>query len=856
MPLAPGQSLLHFRLVDKIGEGGMGEVWRAVDTTLDREVAIKVLPAAFAAEPERMARFEREAKVLASLNHPNIAAIYGFPESGGLRFLAMELVRGEDLSQILARGPLPIREALDAAKQVAAALETAHDSGVIHRDLKPANVKRTPEGQIKVLDFGLAKALETASPNTGRSATVTSAGSVAGMILGTASYMSPEQARGQAVDRRTDLWAFGCVLYEMLTGGKAFDGATVTDVLASVVRGEPDWEKLPAATPLSVRRLLRRCLEKDPKKRLRDAGDASLLLEEDADDAKTAPVPVVRPGRTPLIAAIAIAALVVAAALGWWTAHRGANGTASREIVFHRHTFARGMMRAARFAPDGRTIVYSAAWDGPPIKLYLARTDSNETTPVVMPPGELLSVSKTGEMAVALGLSYAGWVGDGTLARASLLGGSPREIIPHVRAADWSPDGSELAFVHRVEGFDQLEYPAGKVLHKTAGYICDVRISPDGERIAFADHPVWADNRGDVAVVDRSGHKTVLAHDFAALIGLAWAPRGDEVWFTGVRGDHTGFALHAYDLAGHSRVVHSSISPIELFDVAADGRVLLGGHRNERQVLAVLAGFTEPRNLVVSGESSLARYVSPDGRMALISNHLPKEYETYLVRADRPGATRLSAGDGMAISPDGTTAVSVSADAKTMLLSPLGMGPTHAVPNPDALSYEGIPIWLPDGKRIVITGRRGSEPSRGYVCDVASGAAKPFGAPGVHWDSFGGPPHSPDGKQVVLQDANGTLLRWPVDGGEPLSIPGLVAGDDPLAWTDDGAALFVGGSTVPIVITRLDLATGKRTLWKTISPSDAAGLRYTTVTISPNGKFWAMATAKLLTDLFVVDGLR
>jgi Tol biopolymer transport system component len=848
--------LLHFRLVDKIGEGGMGEVWRAVDTTLDREVAIKVLPPGFAAEPERMARFEREAKVLASLNHPNIAAIYGFPESGGLRFLAMELVRGEDLSQVLARGRLSVRDALDAGKQIAAALEAAHDSGVIHRDLKPANVKRTPEGQIKVLDFGLAKALETAAPNSGRSATVTSAGSVAGMILGTASYMSPEQARGQAVDRRTDLWAFGCVLYEMLTGAKAFDGATVTDVLASVVRGEPDWEKLPAATPLSVRRLLRRCLEKDPKKRLRDSGDASLLLEEDADDARTAPVPIVRPGRSPIFAAIALVAVAAAAALGWWTAHRGENATTAREIEFQRHTFARGMMRAARFAPDGRTIVYSAAWDGPPIKLYLARTDSNETTPIMMPPGELLSVSKTGEMAVALGLAYVGWMGDGTLARTSLLGGSPREILEHVRAADWSPDGSQLAIVHRVDGYDQLEYPAGTVLHKTAGYICDVRVSPDGLRIAFADHPVWADNRGDVAVVDRSGHKTTVAADITAIIGVAWAPRGDEIWFAGVRGEHTSFALYAYDLAGHDRVVYSSISPIELFDVAADGRVLLGSQRSERNVLAVLAGFSEPRNLVVSGESSLARYVSPDGRAALISNHLPKEYETYVVRADRPGATRLSAGDGMAISPDGTTAVAVSADAKTMLLSPLGMGPTHAIPNPDGMSYEGIPVWLPDGKRIVVTGRRGSEPTRGFVFDVATGAAKPFGAPGVHWDLFGGPPLSPDGKHVVLEDADGTQLRWPVEGGDPLPIPGLIAGDQPLAWSEDGGALLVGGTTVPIVVTRIDLATGKRTLWKTIAPSDAAGMRYATLTISPNGKYWALATAKLLTDLFVVEGLR
>jgi hypothetical protein len=191
-----------------------------------------------------------------------------------------------------------------------------------------------------------------------------------------------------------------------------------------------------------------------------------------------------------------------------------------------------------------------------------------------------------------------------------------------------------------------------------------------------------------------------------------------------------------------------------------------------------------------------------------------------------------------------------------MLLSPLGMGPTHAIPNPDGVSYDGIPVWLPDGKSIVVTARRGADPSRGFVFDVASGAAKPFGAPGVHWDGFGGPPISPDGKHVVLQDASGAHMRWPVEGGEPLPIPGLIAGDQPLAWTDDGAALFVGGSTVPIAITRLDLASGIRTPWKTIAPSDAAGLRYATLTITPNGKYWALATAKLLTDLFVVEGLR
>jgi hypothetical protein len=855
MPLHPNETLIHYRLVDKVGEGGMGEVWRAVDTTLDREVAVKVLPPAFADDPERIARFEREAKVLASLNHSNIAAIYGFPEAKGLRFLAMELVRGEDLAQIVSRGALPVREALDAAKQIAAALEAAHDAGVIHRDLKPANVKRTPEGQIKVLDFGLAKALESAAPNTGRSATVTSAGSVAGMILGTASYMSPEQARGQVVDRRTDLWAFGCVVYEMLTGTKAFDGPTVTDVLAAVVTGDPDWDKLPATTPVTVRRLLRRCLEKDAKKRLRDAGDASLLLEDDPEEARTAPVPRVRATRTPMLAGIAVLAIVAAAVGGFWVAHQRSAPKTVSHAEFHRITFARGMMRAARFAPDGRTIVYGAAWDGPPIKLYLARVESPDATPIALPPGELLSISSTGEMVVALGLSYVGWMGDGSLARTSLLGGSPREILEHVRAADWSPDGSELAIVRRMDGYDQLEYPVGKVLYKTTGYIADIRVAPEGDRIAFADHPLYADDRGDVAIVDRSGRKTTVAADFAAIHGVVFATGGREVWFSGQRGD-TGFALWASDLAGHLRMVLPSIMPIEVFDIAADGRVLLGSHRSERQALALLAGWTEPRNLVVSGESSLIRTVTPEGRAALVTNQLPKEYETYVVRVDRPGATRLSAGDGLQISPDGASALLTSADGKSLIISPLGMGQTRTIPNPDGIAYEGIPAWLPDGKRIVLTGRRGSEPSRGLVCDVATGAVKPFGAPGMFWEFFGVPPISPDGREVVLQDAAGRSMRWPLDDGAPAPIPGLIAGDQPLAWADDGKALYLGSNTVPIPIVRLDLATGRRTPWMTIAPSDAAGSRIAAATITPNGRYWALSTAKIFTDLYVVDGLR
>jgi serine/threonine-protein kinase len=286
LSLAPGRTLSHYRLVEQIGEGGMGVVWRATDTSLGRDVAIKVLPEAVASDPERMARFEREARLLASLNHPNVAGIYGVGADEGVRFLAMELVDGDELAARIAQGPVPVVEALQLARQIAEALEAAHEKGVVHRDLKPANVKVTPDGTVKVLDFGLAKAVAGETATSGPTSTptilptVTSAGTAVGMILGTAAYMSPEQARGKAVDRRADIWAFGCVVFECLTGQRAFTGETVSDTLAKILERDPDLSKLPAATPPRVRELLLRCLAKDPKLRLRDIGDARIVLDE------------------------------------------------------------------------------------------------------------------------------------------------------------------------------------------------------------------------------------------------------------------------------------------------------------------------------------------------------------------------------------------------------------------------------------------------------------------------------------------------------------------------------------------------------------------------------------------------
>ena len=319
MSLSPGTSLGHYDVTSLLGEGGMGQVWQATDTQLNREVALKILPDAFADDPDRLARFKREAQILASLNHPNIAAIHGIEESEGTRALVLELVEGPTLADRISQGPIPLDEALPIAKQIAEALEAAHEAGVIHRDLKPANIKVREDGTVKVLDFGLAKALDPApAEDPSQAPTLTAAATQMGVIMGTAAYMSPEQASGQPVDKRADIWAFGVVLFEMLTGQRLFEGDTVSHVLAAVLRAELAWDALPSDTPSGVRRLLRRCLEKNRHRRLRDIGEARVELEEAVSSEPTESAPIVagaRPGAWRRTAAVALGCAAVAAVL-------------------------------------------------------------------------------------------------------------------------------------------------------------------------------------------------------------------------------------------------------------------------------------------------------------------------------------------------------------------------------------------------------------------------------------------------------------------------------------------------------------------------------------------------------------
>jgi Tol biopolymer transport system component len=508
MTLSPGTSLLNYRLAEKIGEGGMGEVWKAADTTLGRDVALKFLPSSLSSDPERLARFEREAKVLASLNHPGIAGIYGLHEHQGVRFLAMELVPGEDLAQRLEKGTVPFSEIVDIARQIAEALEAAHDQGIVHRDLKPANVKITPDGKVKVLDFGLAKALDPVASG-GRSGmdsrmspTITSLGTVAGVVLGTASYMSPEQAKGRPVDRRTDIWAFGCIVYEMLSGRRPFEGEGISEVLAAVIMAPIAFEALPASVPPRLTRLVRRCLERDPRRRLRDIGEARLTLEDiqagRADDAPgTSALPQApAPPRSPLRLAAALIGIAALAALVTLLVSRTLAPAHVDPPLRRFEIAARGPFRSdnqsrlAGISPDGKALAYvehgklfvrplarvepiaiatSAApsivfWS--PDSSWIGYAAGGKLWKAPAGGGESSVIADT-RMAMSGG-SSAAWCSDGKIVlttgeagvlRVAASGGDFTELVPLVKEketdlhdASCLPDGSVLFVPHAAGG--------------------------------------------------------------------------------------------------------------------------------------------------------------------------------------------------------------------------------------------------------------------------------------------------------------------------------------------------------------------------------------------------------------------
>ena len=489
-----------------------------------------------------------------------------------------ELLEGETLRNRLLSGALPLRKAIDYAVQIAKGLAAAHEKGIVHRDLKPENLFLTRDGRVKILDFGLAK-LKPETGDDGKTDMKTvSGGTEPGVVLGTMGYMSPEQVRGKPADKRSDLFSFGTILYEMLSGQRAFRGDTAADTITAILTKEPpDLSQTNKEIHPGLDRIVRHCLEKNPEERFESARDVAFDLEAlSSVSAPTGAVaaPFAEAKRRRVWPLVAGAVLATALAVGVPAYLAGRKAGDQPPPSFRQLTFRRGEIQSAQFAPDGTTVVYSAAWDGNPVEIFVGRLESPDSRPFGLAGAEVLAISRLGEAAVSLNRhSVGGFRRSGTLARVSIAGGAPRDVLEDVEWADWAPDGKDLAVVRAERGEIRLEYPIGKVLWKTSGWIGNPRVSPAGDRVAFIDHPVGTDDGGSVAVVDRSGRKTVLSKPFSSVQGLAWRPDGAEVWFTAA--DVSLRALYSASLSGNVRLRSRAAGNLTLRDISAAGRLLV-----------------------------------------------------------------------------------------------------------------------------------------------------------------------------------------------------------------------------------------------------------------------------------------
>ena len=865
MALTPGTRLGVYEIIGTLGAGGMGEVYRARDARLQRDVALKILPASVAGDAGRLARFGREALALGSLAHPNILAIHDVGSENGITYTVTELLEGQTLAERMADGPLPPRKAVEYGSQIARGLAAAHDKGIVHRDLKPANVFITRDGRVKVLDFGLVRQVEPPGAESAADVTIASA-TMPGTVLGTMGYMSPEQVRGADVDRRSDIFAFGALLYEMLAGRRAFPQETPAETMAAILKEDPPPLPAAAGVPPSLERVVQHCLEKRADERFQSAHDLAFALDQalgsSAADRSGSAVhvalpPPARSRRIPraVVAALALAAGVIA---GWLLSRAlAAPAVAPAEPVFTRLTFGRGTIRSARFAPDGKTVVYGAAWDGNPIKVFFARTESSESTPLSFPPAEVLAVSGGGELALSLGHLFDGWMGSGTLARAPMLGAGPRPLVGNVREADWLPDGSDIAIVRRVGGRERLELPIGKVLYETTGWIGSIRVSPDGQHVAFADHPVYSDDIGSIAMVDRAGTKTELSGGWDSMVrGLAWSPDGREIWFTASHGGEDS-ALRAVNLEGTVRPILSGLARVIVFDIAPDGRVLLGRETFERRVETLTPGREQAQDVSLSREQSMSRHMAADGSTVVVVDQSTRGYATYLRASDGSPPVRLGAGEGHSISPDRSWVSTVTASPPmNVIVLPTGPGQPRKLPNPDEIIVD-FTKWLPDSRHLVVMGPTPKAPSRGYVQAIDGSPPKPFTPTGVEVVRWWAMPVSPDGSRVIARSPDGTLAAWRLDGGDAEPLQNMPPEAVPIEYTADGNAVFVAHRTnTGWSVRRYDIATSRETPWREIVANDLAGLRLSQLYVTPDGRSYVHSYSRLLVDLYVAQGLR
>jgi len=868
MSLKGGARLGPYEIIAPLGAGGMGEVYRARDTKLGRDVAIKVLPAELASNPDALARLEREARAVAQLSHPNILAIHDFGRQGETAYAVMELLEGETLRARLEHGALPARKAVELAVQIAEGLAAAHEKGIVHRDLKPENVFVTHEGRAKLLDFGLAKKTGPASgPGLDLLAATQHTG--AGTVLGTVGYMSPEQVRGEAVDHRSDIFSFGAVLYEMVTGRRAFSRETAAESMTAILKEDP-LEIAAGGSVLSptLAQIVHHCLEKKPGERFQSAHDLGFALGNLSSGSSTAtPLPasfVTRNRRATLLWAALSAIVFLGLGIGMGKGLAKAPPLPS----FRKLTFGRGAIDGARFVPGSHDIAYSARWQGNPSTVYLLREGSLEPRALEAQGAMLLGTSSQGSAAVLTRPALYNGLLVGTLSVLPLAGGGSREVSRAATAADFSADGSGLCLVAVAKQNQfQLEWPPGEILLGPGRSILrNPRVR--GSQVAFLQSTPASFAEGEIRVMAKGSQPRPLAR-CKGFTALAWGPGGDEIWFSTFDGGES--RIQAVTLQGRTRILAQYPGRLELLDVDPSGRCLAISSSQLRQAFGRAPGAGQDMDLTWL-DAQTPQALLPDGSQVLLGRSGDWEMSDRVSLYLRPlaGGPAVNLGTGSLaadLSPDGQRVATFEADAKGQAgvrLIPTGAGASRWYPlagaaaNSDALWFhrKGGGLYLLEEDTFSLS-----------RLDLATGTLTPRVVPAAVSYNAGQVPLSPDGRRLLLTDFGSSIapddrlfqfLLFEGEGAQPLPAKGILRSEVVAGWAENNQEVYVyDRNAIPSPVVRWNPVTGARRPFLQITPSDPSGVwGISNLTITPSGRGYAYSVLRKLSDLYLIEGLK